>query len=63
MKYEGSVRKLYQLSREIEEMPGGTTRDNLQHSVHKLMSFLYDEVPGWKDDVAEYQEENPASQS
>ena len=51
MKYEGSVRKLYQLSREIEERG---TYENMQHSVWKLMSFLKDDVPGWKEAVAEY---------
>ena len=54
MQYEASVRKLYQLSREIEER---ATYDNMQHSVWKLMSFLRDDVPGWIDAVDEYQTE------
>lgn len=48
MKYEASIRKVYQLSREIEQRD---TYANMQHSVWKLMSFLADEVPGWREEA------------
>lgn len=46
MKYEGSIRKLRQLTREIEEHD---SYSNLLHSVYKLGMFLGDEVPGWNE--------------
>ena len=53
-KYEGSVRKSRQLAREIENR---SSYENLTHSIHKLLSFLKDEVPGWKEDMAKYDRE------
>jgi hypothetical protein len=46
LKYEGSIRKLRQLTREIEKCD---TYGNLLHSAYKLGSFLDDEVPGWRE--------------
>lgn len=54
MKYEASVRKVRQLSREIEEHK---PYHDLQHSAWKLLSFLAEDVPGWRDAMLEYDAE------